>query len=69
MKRPYLKAFSCLAVALVLGYFIAAQVNAFFGIEFNPKSLPDVPAHQAVRAAPPAELGPIAAIVLPGGGT
>ncbi len=68
MKHGKLKALVVIVVGLLLGYFVAGQLNAFLGISFTPKDLPQEAVYSpAAQTRPAAPLRPVAAIVLPDG--
>ena len=68
MKNSRLKTMIVIGIGLLLGYVIAVQLNAFLGISFTAK---DLPQEAVYTAGPPdqptAPLAPVAAIVLPSG--
>nr|MCU0922875.1 hypothetical protein [Burkholderiaceae bacterium] len=68
MKHSRLKTTIVIAAGLLLGYVIAGQFNAFLGISFTAKDLPQEAVYTPAPSSPsPAPLAPIAAIVLPDG--
>ncbi len=68
MKHSKLKTVIVIAVGLLLGYVIAGQLNAFLGISFTAKDLPQEAVYTAAPLSQPAApLAPVAAIVLPAG--
>jgi|GEM_PF-413978 len=68
MKHDKLKAIVVIVVGLLLGYLLAVQLNAFLGISFTPKDLPQEATYSpGPPLQPAAPLPPVAAIVLPDG--
>ena len=67
MSRPQIFALIYLTASLLLGLFIAYNINAYLGIEFNPKTLPQIPTYQARTPESLEPIDPIAAIVIPQG--
>lgn len=68
MTHSRLKTIVVIAVGLLLGFVIAGQLNAFLGISFTPKDLPQEAVYTlGPPLQPAAPLAPVAAIVLPVG--
>jgi hypothetical protein len=68
MKHSKLKTVVIIGISLLLGYVLAVQLNAFLGISFTAKDLPQEAAYTpGPPLAPSAPLAPVNAIVLPDG--
>jgi hypothetical protein len=54
-------------VTLALGFYLASQINSFLAIEFNPKTLPEVPTYHAEGPEDIEPIDPVVAISIPPG--
>lgn len=70
MKHPIVKAALFLLLALLAGCVAAGQLNAFLGITFSAKPLPDeTTARPVVAATGGGAIDPVTAVILPAGST
>ncbi|HZD55869.1 MAG TPA: hypothetical protein VE136_04060 [Anaerolineales bacterium] len=67
MSRPQIFALIYLTASLLLGLFIAYNINTYLGSDFNSKTLPQIPTYQARTPESLDPIGPIAAVAIPQG--